>query len=248
MTTFWLSRDEVRELDRRAIEEFGIPGVVLMENAGRGCADLVMKLNPDRKPVVILCGPGNNGGDGFVAARHLDNHNWPVIVWLLRPESQRAFGFGQAVAAGGQKLSPDCRTNCEIWAHSRPLATDDTPGNAWKEALVRDVTDAGWVVDALFGTGLTRPLGAPYNELIPFLTASGRPILAVDLPSGLDCDSGEPLGPTVTAAHTATFVASKKGFLHPEAHKWTGEIHVVDIGAPRALVEEFARLRGERGA
>ena len=70
---FWLSRDEVRELDRRAIEGFGVPGVVLMENAGRGCAELLMRLNPERQPVVILCGPGNNGGDGFVIARHLDN-------------------------------------------------------------------------------------------------------------------------------------------------------------------------------
>ncbi|HEV3436271.1 MAG TPA: NAD(P)H-hydrate epimerase, partial [Gemmata sp.] len=72
MSTFWLSRDEVRELDRRAINDFGVPGVVLMENAGRGCAELLMRLNPERKPVVILCGPGNNGGDGFVIARHLD--------------------------------------------------------------------------------------------------------------------------------------------------------------------------------
>ncbi|TMM27726.1 MAG: hypothetical protein E6F99_30860, partial [Actinobacteria bacterium] len=70
MSTFWLSRDEVRELDRRAIEGFGVPGVVLMENAGRGCAELLMRLNPERRPTVILCGPGNNGGDGFVIARH----------------------------------------------------------------------------------------------------------------------------------------------------------------------------------
>ncbi len=78
MQPFTLTRDEVRELDRRAIDEFGVPGIVLMENAGRGCAELLMRLNPDKKPVVILCGPGNNGGDGFVIARHLDNHGWPV--------------------------------------------------------------------------------------------------------------------------------------------------------------------------
>src|SRR5437660_1812771 len=83
MTPFWLSRAEVRELDRRAIDEFGVPGVVLMENAGRGCAELLMRLNPDRKPTIILCGPGNNGGDGFVIARHLDNHEWPVKVFAV---------------------------------------------------------------------------------------------------------------------------------------------------------------------
>ena len=83
MDTFWLTRDEVRELDRRAIEGFGVPGIVLMENAGRGCAELLMRLNPERRPVVILCGPGNNGGDGFVIARHLDNHGWPVDIQVV---------------------------------------------------------------------------------------------------------------------------------------------------------------------
>jgi NAD(P)H-hydrate epimerase len=80
MTPFTLTREQVRELDRRAIDGFGVPGIVLMENAGRGCAELLMRLNPDRRPTVVLCGPGNNGGDGFVIARHLDNHGWPVCV------------------------------------------------------------------------------------------------------------------------------------------------------------------------
>jgi NAD(P)H-hydrate epimerase len=241
---FSLSRDEVRELDRRAIEEFGVPGVVLMENAGRGCAELLMRLNPDRRPVVVLCGPGNSGGDGFVIARHLDNHGWPVKVWLVRPETPgRSFGFGQIAAATDRRLSPDCETNAAIWAHANPLGTNDTPGSAWKEALVRDVTDAGWVVDALFGTGLTRPLADPYGELIPFLNASGRPILAVDVPSGMDSDTGAALGPTVRAAHTATFVGLKNGFLDPEFRQYTGELHVIDIGAPRALVDEYRRRR-----
>src|SRR5438105_416450 len=80
---FWLSRDEVRALDRRAIDGFGVPGVVLMENAGRGAAELLMRLNPEKKPVVILCGPGNNGGDGFVMARHLDNAGYAVDVHVL---------------------------------------------------------------------------------------------------------------------------------------------------------------------
>src|SRR5579872_1008702 len=83
MATFWLSREEVREIDRRSIEEFGIPGIVLMENAGRGCAELLMRLNPERKPVAILCGPGNNGGDGFVIARHLDNSGLKVNIFAF---------------------------------------------------------------------------------------------------------------------------------------------------------------------
>ena len=80
MTPFTLTRAQVRELDRRAMDEYGIPGIVLMENAGRGCAELLMRLNPEKKDTVILCGPGNNGGDGFVMARHLDNHGWRVAV------------------------------------------------------------------------------------------------------------------------------------------------------------------------
>src|SRR5947209_1703890 len=86
MTT--LTRAQVRELDRRAIEEFGVPGVVLMENAGRGAAEVLMRLNPERRPVMIVCGKGNNGGDGFVIARHLDIHGWPVRLCCLAPANE----------------------------------------------------------------------------------------------------------------------------------------------------------------
>lgn len=246
MSDFFLSRDEVRELDRRAADEYGLPGVVLMENAGRGCAELLMRLNSERKPVVVLCGPGNNGGDGFVLARHLDNRGWPVTAWLVRPEPEgRSFGFGGAAAATDRRLSPDCESNLVAWAAGNPLGTNDGPGDAWKEALAADVAAAGWVVDALFGTGLSRPLGPPYHELIPFLNAAGKPILAVDVPSGLDADTGKPPGPCVRAAHTATFVAPKKGFADKTAADWTGEVHVVDIGAPRKLVDEFRKQAGD---
>src|SRR5688500_9279165 len=98
---------------------------------------------------------------------------------------------------------------------------------------------APWVIDALFGTGLTRPLSTPYSELAGLVHATGRPVLAVDIPYGLDCDTGEPLGPTIRAAHTATFVAPKKGFLNPASRTWTGEVHVIDIGAPRRLIDEY---------
>src|SRR5262249_6148922 len=100
-----------------------------------------------------------------------------------------------------------------------------------------------WIVDALFGTGLTRPLGPPVDEVVAQINASRNPVLAVDMPSGFDCDTGEPLGPTVKATHTATFVAHKKGFLNPESQQWTGEVHVIDIGAPRVLVDEYCHRR-----
>jgi NAD(P)H-hydrate epimerase len=227
MTDFYLSRDEVRELDRRAIEDFGVPGVVLMENAGRGCAELLMRLNPDRKPTVILCGPGNNGGDGFVIARHLDNHGWPVkLAAFLDP-----------------KTADDAKVNAEIARRSCSFDLTFAQGLAWplEEERVLSWLSAKntHIVDALFGTGLKRPLDHPFDFVVNAVNASGNPVLAVDIPSGLDCDTGEPLGPTVRATHTATFVARKKGFRNPKARDWTGEVHVIDIGAPRVLVDEY---------
>ncbi|MFM8273975.1 MAG: NAD(P)H-hydrate epimerase [Gemmata sp.] len=212
---FTLSRSEVRELDRRAIEEFGVPGVVLMENAGRGAAELLMRLNPDRKPTVILCGPGNNGCDGFVIARHLDNAGWPV--WTAeRP--------GTTQSTGGAAIN------------RRIIERSAVPVVPWlSEALPPD----GWLVDALFGTGLNRPLDEGYATSFQRLATSGYPILAIDIPSGLDCDTGEPLGPTLRATYTATFVAPKRGFLNPNSKHWTGEVHTIDIGAPRRLVEQY---------
>jgi NAD(P)H-hydrate epimerase len=229
---FWLSRDEVREFDRRTIEGFGVPGVVLMENAGRGCAELLMRLNPDRRPVAILCGPGNNGGDGFVIARHLDAHGWPVTVQVFARHNR---------TAGDADINFDILDASGIaFDQYRPDQFTDAHKNLVRR---RVLMGEGWIVDALFGTGLARPLAEPFDWLVEQVNASGKPVFAVDIPSGLDCDSGEPLGPTIRAHHTATFVALKKGFLNPASRQWTGEIHVVDIGAPRVLVEEYCRRR-----
>lgn len=242
MTPFTLSRAAVRDLDRRAIHDFGVPGVVLMENAGRGAAELLVRLNPDRQPVLILCGPGNNGGDGFVMARHLQNHGLDVDVWLFAPSKPPPSGIRVLIAA--PQLSPDADVNHQIWRQSgNPvvyLANDQRLLNP--EQYSDQITlGKGWIVDALFGTGLTRPLGSPFDEVVAAVNASGRPVLAVDIPSGLDCDTGEPLGPTVRATHTATFVAIKQGFTNPNAKSWLGEVHVLDIGAPKTLVDEYRK-------
>ena len=232
MSDFWLARDEVRELDRRAIEGFGVPGLVLMENAGRGCAELLMRLNPGRAQVAILCGPGNNGGDGFVIARHLDNAGWPVVVQVFAKHNR---------TAGDSDVNFDI-----LYASGIPF--DQYRPEEFREAhqamaTRRALEPAGWIVDALFGNGLTRGLGPPFDWLVNAVAASGKPVFAVDLPSGLDCDTGEPLGPTIRANHTATFVATKKGFLNAASTAWTGTVHVVDIGAPRVLIEEYRRRR-----
>jgi NAD(P)H-hydrate epimerase len=242
---FTLSRDEVRELDRRAIHDFGVPGVVLMENAGRGCAELLMHLNPDRKPTVILCGPGNNGGDGFVIARHLDNHGWPVTLFAVEPPHRienppnprpirTGWDFGGLPPDAGTNFRIVSRSGIEFFPHGPVLC----PGSQ-SNLTDKIVKQHGWIVDALFGTGLTRAIGAPYTEFAALINASGNPVLAVDIPSGLDCDTGEPLGPTVRATHTATFVAPKKGFRNPKSRDWTGEVHVIDIGTPRVLMDEY---------
>jgi NAD(P)H-hydrate epimerase len=215
--TPYLTRAQVREVDRRAIEEFGVPGVVLMENAGRGAAEVLLPLGAGRS-VAICCGKGNNGGDGFVIARHLDNRGVPVRVLVFaRPED----------------LTGDAEVNFRIIEHSRlPLLIQ--PDHT---RLSGELSAAAWVVDALFGTGLSGPVRPPLDQVIDALNASGKPVLAVDIPSGLDCDTGLPLGATVRAAHTVTFVAPKAGFAHPAAGAWLGQVHVVDIGAPRALLE-----------
>lgn len=212
MSMLYLTREQVREIDRRSLEEYGIPGIVLMENAGRGCASLLMRFNPERQLTTILCGPGNNGGDGFVIARHLHNHGWPVQIYTLE-------GF----------MPHDAETNFAI---VQKMHLPMQPITAWNPTT-------GWIVDALFGTGLTRALGKPIDAIVEAVNSSGLPVLAVDIPSGLHCDSGHPLGSTIRAFHTATFVAMKKGFQHPQAHEWTGEIHIVDIGAPRQLIDEY---------
>ncbi|MFL5245677.1 MAG: NAD(P)H-hydrate epimerase [Gemmataceae bacterium] len=219
-----LTREQVRDLDHQAIEEFGVPGIVLMENAGRGAAEVLLSLGVNGK-VVLCCGKGNNAGDGLVISRHLDNHRVPVQILLFtRPE----------------KLTGDAATNYQIAAKSELpiciLGDEDIDS----EKLSSLLTEADWIVDALFGTGLQGPVRPPLDGVITAINGSGRRVLAVDLPSGLDCDTGRPMGATVRANHTVTFVAPKKGFECPDAANWVGRVHVVDIGAPRVLVDSYA--------
>jgi NAD(P)H-hydrate epimerase len=217
----FLSREQVRAVDRRAIEEFGVPAVVLMENAGRGAAELLRALGIHGR-VAVCCGKGNNGGDGFVIARHLDNWNVPVrILLFVRPED----------------LHGDAAVNYHI-VHRAGLPVSVHAGRPDVQAVRRELAGAEWVVDALFGTGLSGPLTDPFDQIVEGINSGDGRVLAVDIPSGLDCDTGQPLGPTVRAEHTATFVAQKKGFANPAAREWLGQVHVLDIGAPRRVVLE----------
>lgn len=218
-----LTREQVQEMDRRAIRDFGVPGIVLMENAGRSAAEHLRGLGV-QGPVVICCGKGNNGGDGFVMARHLDVGKIHPAVLL----------FGDPM-----DLMGDAKTSFEIIRKSRLNIHSYSAHNFSMVEIKAELANAEWIVDALLGTGLNGPVRAPNADVIDLINASGRKVLAVDLPSGLDCDIGEPLGSTVRADHTITFVAMKRGFQNPASRQWVGECSVADIGVPRVLLDQY---------
>jgi NAD(P)H-hydrate epimerase len=228
-----LNREQSREVDRRAREEFGVSGLVLMENAGRGTAELLARLGA-KGPVVICCGKGNNAGDGFVIARHLDLCRIGVRICLWASEDE---------------LRGDAAANFGIVRKSG-LPVEVFGNRHDRQRLAEILAGADWVVDALLGTGAQGEPRSPLAEVIDQLNEQHLPILAVDLPSGLDCDTGTPSAHTIRARHTCTFVAVKTGFMASGAAGYTGEVHVVGIGAPRRLVDEVIGQAnpGARGA
>jgi NAD(P)H-hydrate epimerase len=214
-----LDRESVRAVDRAAIEEYGIPGVVLMENAARGLASEALDmLGRTGKHVVIVCGSGNNGGDGWALARHLHNAGVSVTVGVL----------------GEPREGSDAALNRRVCR--RMAITETAPDD-----LPAPLAGCDLIVDAIFGTGLDRRVTGVAAAVIDLINASGRRVLAVDVPSGLDCDSGATLGCAVKAARTVTFVARKPCMELEVAKAYLGSVVVVDIGAPIDLVERFGR-------
>jgi NAD(P)H-hydrate epimerase len=171
---------------------------------------------------VICCGPGNNGGDGFVIARHLDNAGVAVRVLLIaRPE----------------KLTGDAALNYRILVKGGVPPEVCDPDQFDEAKLRGELAKADWVVDALFGSGQRGPVRPPYDRVVEAINASGARVLAVDIPTGLDADTGLPQGATVRAHDTATVIAPKQGFGRDSAREWLGRVHVIDIGIPRRLLE-----------
>ena len=218
-----LTRAEVRDVDRRAMDEYGMSGLVLMENAGRGCVDVLCGLGCNG-PVVVVCGKGNNAGDGFVIARHLDLRGVPVKLVLLAPVGE---------------LRGDAAANYAIVARAG-LPIVDLSQQFDAATFLEQLAGAEWIVDALLGTGASGAPRSPMDDAIRQMNAASAKRLAVDLPSGLDCDTGEPTEPTFRADHTCTFVAPKTGFSNPRAAPFLGQVHVLDIGTPRRLIESIA--------
>ena len=213
-----MTKEQVRAVDSWAINTLGVPGVVLMENAGRSCAELIKeKLKDVAIPkVCIFCGTGNNGGDGYVIARHLLNSDFEVVVVICGDRGK---------VKGDAKINLDILERLGLPIEQLNLKDGDVPDKV--EAFA---ADADMIVDGLFGTGLSGQLSDEYKQLIESINACNCPILAVDIPSGLDCDAGQPLGAAIRASYTVTFVAVKKGFASESAAKYTGEIFVASIG------------------
>ncbi len=231
------SRERSRAFDREATLSRQVPSLLLMENAGRGVVDAIERRWPDRPlrraHAVIVCGVGNNGGDGFVVARHLLVRGARVEVFIA---GSRAKLSGDALAQFDAMLG--------LGVVPREIDRDLTD-------LSAAVTRATFVVDAVFGTGLSRPVEGPLAAILDAMQEPRRPLVAVDVPSGLDADTGAPLGVAVRADLTVTFAAHKLGLLTPRGAEHAGTVVVADIGVPpptdgsaRAAAEPSARLLG----
>jgi hydroxyethylthiazole kinase-like uncharacterized protein yjeF len=209
-----LTREQAREMDRIAMEELKIPGIVLMENAARGIAQVALRRLERRPgPVAVVCGPGNNGGDGLAAARHLASAGREVRIHLVVPAQAYRAGSDPAVHLAVAR------------AMGLPLRDD------------LELDDAELILDGLFGTGLTRPVRPPFGRAIEAINAARGAVLAIDLPSGLDANTGAILGSAVRAEVTATMGAGKVGFTRGEGPGLVGEIVVVDLGIPPTVLE-----------
>lgn len=233
-----LTREQVRRVDRLAIEQLGIPGVVLMENAGINAADVAtgMLEAVQGGKAAIICGGGNNGGDGFVIARHLFNAGRTVVVYL---------------AADPAKLGGDAKVNYDICHRMgvKIMRIDDEQSLAEQSA---HWSAADLLVDALLGTGFdaSRGLRGHAGAVIRAINAAGAArrdgragplVLSIDVPSGLDCETGEPAEAAVQADATVTFVARKTGFEKEPAQAYLGEVFVAGIGVPSSLVDRALR-------
>ncbi|MBM4032585.1 MAG: NAD(P)H-hydrate epimerase [Planctomycetes bacterium] len=219
----WVTREEMREIDRKAIEHYGIPALVLMENAGRGAAEEALRLYRERGltgPALVFCGAGNNGGDGFVIARHLANAGLEVRIFCCfdraRADRQREAGVNLTICERMELPIRDV------------LRLEDVAG------LRGELVPGALIVDAIFGVGLSQPPREPQAALLRALDEARLPTLAVDVPSGLDADTGQPLGLALRADVTATMACPKAGFRGPGA-ACVGRLAVVDIGMPASL-------------
>ncbi len=219
-----LSREQMRAFDRHAIESCHVPGLILMENAGRGAADTIERIVPTsmggQRSVVFVCGSGNNGGDGFVTARHLLCRGWRVQVFLIGETEQ---------------VTGEARINLDAFIDLGGALVAQSASEDLHE-LMSAMAHCQVIVDAIFGTGLSRSIEAPLAHVVHAINAAAARKVALDIPSGLDADTGAALGAAVVADDTVTFAHLKTGLLTPDGARLAGTVHLVDIGVPGSLV------------
>jgi hydroxyethylthiazole kinase-like uncharacterized protein yjeF len=218
-----LNTVQMREADRRTIEEVGIPSVVLMENAGRQVVAAVESFYSDllERAIAVVCGRGNNGGDGFVVARTLHQRGADVSVFLIGQVSQ---------------IRGDARINLEVLGRLGVTVVEVADEQAW-ELHFSEVAQSDLIVDAIFGTGLSGPLSGMLETVVADLNASGIPIVAIDLPSGMSADTADLPGETIDAAVTVTLAAAKLPLVLPPAEAKAGDVVIADIGIPSGVID-----------
>ncbi len=219
-----LNASQMREADRRTISDLGVPSLVLMENAGRQVVAAMEASfeDLDHLRVAVLCGPGNNGGDGFVVARTLAQRGIDVITFLVGTSSG---------------VRGDARVNLDIIARLG-LTVIELAGEEDWELHTTEALRCDLIVDAMFGTGLTTPLGGIFETIVADINESGKPIVSVDLPSGLSADTPDPIGSTVDADVTVTLGAPKLALVLPPGDRLAGKLVVAEIGIPLSVIDE----------
>jgi len=213
----------MQQIDRRTIEDFGIPGMVLMENAGRGATRFFLEQFPDLKNqrVGVIAGRGNNGGDGFVIARYLKQKGIQVYVYLL---------------AGSSKVQGDAAANLRF-LQQLDIPLFEVPDEASFSRIKSDLAGLDVWIDALLGTGLKSDVKGYFRTVIEYINDLNKPVFAVDIPSGLNSDTGQPCGACIRARATATFAFAKIGHMVYPGADFTGALKIVDIGIPPPIVE-----------
>lgn len=217
-----ITSQKMQEIDKRAIEEFGIPAILLMENAGyqASCVVLDMLSKKKRKKVVCVCGKGNNGGDGFVCARHLINKGIDTDIFLIGDPS---------------KLKKDAKINYNILKKmGKTIRLLKTKKDFYM--LKAKFTKTQLLIDAIFGIGLSGQVKELYRKVIDLMNQSKIPILAIDVPSGLDATEGDVLGVCIRASKTVSFALPKTGFFKNQGPLHVGELITVDISIPNKLL------------
>lgn len=224
-----VSASQMQHMDHATINDFGIPGIVLMENAGRGSVEFIMERynNLESKKVAVIAGRGNNGGDGFVIARYLLDKGIDVSVFLL---SEAA------------KVSGDAKVNLDLFkklckAHGQDRVTQIVDAETLNQNRTR-IFHHDLFVDAVLGTGLNSDVRGFFKDAVELMNASPSPVFSVDIPSGLNSDTGHPMGIAVRADATATFAFAKRGHVIYPGNTYSGELRIVDIGIPKHMAEQ----------